>query len=81
MATAFEYIVVLMNSNLDAVIGAGAVHLPKIIHGMAVVLWHIECEENSDLRTKIVTVCKSMAARPDLLPKMQASIGRIFAII
>jgi hypothetical protein len=81
MATAFEYIVELMNSNLDAVIGAGAVHLPKIIHGMAVVLWHIECEENSDLRTKIVTVCKSMAARPDLLPKMQASIGRIFAII
>jgi hypothetical protein len=75
MATSFEYIVDLMTSNLDAVIGANAVNLPKIIHGMAVTIYHTTYEEESVSRRKIIAICKQMAARPDLLAKMQAILG------
>jgi len=75
MATSFEYIVDLMTSNLDAVIGANAVNLPKIIHGMAMTVYHTTYEKDSVSRRKIIAICKQMAARPDLLAKMQVILG------
>ncbi len=76
METAFEYIVDLMNSNLDFVLGADHVNLTKIIQGMATVLWHTTYDTDSLARGKIIAVCKQMAVNPVLLAKMQAILGR-----
>jgi importin-5 len=76
METAFEYIVDLMNSNLDFVLGPNHVNLTKLIQGMAIVLWHTTYNTDSAGRVKIIAVCKNMAARADLLGKMQAVLAR-----
>ena len=78
METAMGHIVDLMNANLDFVIGAGAVNLPKIIKSMAIVLWHTSYDLESASRAKVITVCKTMAQRPDLLAQMQTSLGKLF---
>lgn len=77
METAFGFIVDLMRANLDFVLGAGSVNLPKIIQGMAIVLWHTTYDKESVPRGKIIEMCKSMATtRPDLLANIQAILGR-----
>jgi hypothetical protein len=81
METCFEYIVDLMNSNLDFVLGANHVNLTKLIQGMAIVLWHTTYNTDSAARVKIIAVCKNMAARADLLGKMQAVLGRVVACL
>ena len=78
MVTAMGYIVDLMNANLDFVVGAGAVNLPKIIKSMAIVLWHTTYETESEERKKVIAVCKTMAQRPDLLAQMHAALGKLF---